>query len=77
MQRMGYVKRKATTKAKITVESLALLKEEFLLDIRGLVEMEEILADLILNWDQTAVNYASVSNWTMASPWQYRQLDTL
>jgi len=65
MQRMGYVKQKATTKAKITVEGLALL-EEFLLDIRGLVEMEEIPVDIILNWDQTAVNYVPVSNWTMA-----------
>ena len=60
MQRMGYIKRKTTTKAKITVESLALLKEEFLLDIRGLVEMEEITVDLILNLDQTAVNYVPV-----------------
>ena len=42
MQRMGYIKRKTPTKAKIIVESLALLKEENLLDIRGLVEMEEI-----------------------------------
>ena len=66
MERMGYVKRKATTKAKITVENLAALKEQFLLDIRGLVEMEEIPPDLILNWDQTAVNYVPVSNWTMA-----------
>lgn len=66
MQRMGFVKRKATSKAKVTVENLAVLKEEFLLDIRGLVEMEEIPQDLILNWDQTAVNYVPVSNWTMA-----------
>ena len=66
MQRMGFVKRKATSKAKVNVENLAVLKEEFLLDIRGLVEMEEIPQDLILNWDQTAVNYVPVSNWTMA-----------
>jgi len=66
MERMGYVKWKATTKAKVTVENLAALKEQFLLDIRGLVEMEEIPPDLILNWDQTAVNYVPVSNWTMA-----------
>ena len=66
MQRMGFVKRKATSKAKVTVENLAVLKEEFLQDIRGLVEMEEIPQDLILNWDQTAVNYMTVFNWTMA-----------
>ena len=28
--------------------------------------MEEIPKDLILNWDQTAVNYVPVSNWNMA-----------
>ena len=58
--------RKATTKAKVAVENLALLNEEFLLDIRRLVEMEEIPQDLNLNWDQTAVNYVSVPNWIMA-----------
>ena len=66
MERMGYVKRKATTKAKVTVEDIASLKKQYLLDIRGLVEMEEIPQDLVLNWDQTAVNYVPVSNWTMA-----------
>ena len=63
---MGYVKRKATSKAKDNVEDLASLKRQYLLDIRGIVEMEEIPQDLILNWDQTAVNYVPVSNWTMA-----------
>ena len=57
---MGYVKRKATSKAKVTVEDLASLKRQYLLDIRGIVEMEEIPQDLILNWDQTAVNYVPV-----------------
>ena len=28
--------------------------------------MEEVLQDLILNWDQTAVSYVPISNWTMA-----------
>ena len=65
MKRMGYVKRKATTKAKVTVENLAALKEQFLLDIRGLVEMEEIPPDLILNLDQTAVNYVQ----SQTGPW--------
>ena len=66
LERMGYVKRKATSSAKVTVDDLASLKRQFLLDIRGIIEMEEISQDLIINWDQTAVNYVSVSNWTMA-----------
>ena len=36
------------------------------MDIRGVVDMEEIPQDLILKWDQTAVHYVPVSNWTMA-----------
>ena len=66
LERMGYVKRKATSKAKITVENLASLKKQFLLNIRGVVEMKKVPQDLILNWDQTAVHYAPVSNLTMA-----------
>ena len=65
MQRMGFVKRKATSKAKVTVENLAELKEEFLLDIRGLVEMKEIPQDLILNWTKLlSTTYPSLTG-----PW--------
>jgi len=35
------------------------------LAIRVIVEMEEIPQDLIINWDQTAVNYVPISNWTI------------
>ena len=66
LERMGYVKRKATSKAKVTVENLSALKQQYLLDIKGTVEMEEIPEDLILNWDQTAIHYVPVSSWTMA-----------
>jgi hypothetical protein len=31
----------------------SLLKEEFLADVKMTVEMEEILPQLVLNWDQT------------------------
>ena len=63
---MGYVKRKVTNNAKVTVEDLTSLKKQYLLDIRGIAEIAEIPHDLILNWDQTAINYVPVSNWTMA-----------
>lgn len=58
-------KRKATTKSKITVTNFDILKEQFLLDIKVVVEMEEIPSDLIINWDQTGINYVPVSQWTM------------
>ena len=66
LQRMGYVKRKATSKAKFTVENLQTLKQQCLLDIKGIVEMEEIPQELILNSDQTAIHYVPISSWTMA-----------
>ena len=66
LERIGYVKRKVTSKAKVTVENLSTLKQQYLLDINGTVEMEEIPQDLILNWDQTAIHYVPVSSWTMA-----------
>ena len=61
----GFVKRKATTKAKVTLENFAALKEQFLLDIKCIVEIEDIPPCLIINWDQTGIHYVPVSPWTM------------
>ena len=65
LQQMGMVKRKANTKAKVTVEDFDDLKKLFLMDIKSIVQMDEIPAQLIVNWDQTGINYVPVSNWTM------------
>ena len=48
LQKMGYAKRKATSKAKV-VENFQALKQQYSLDIKGIVEMEEIPQELILN----------------------------
>ena len=64
LQRMGMVKQKANTKAKVTVEDFDELKKLFLMDIKSAVQMDEIPAQLIVNWDQTGINYIPVSNWT-------------
>ena len=63
--RMGYVKRKANTKAKIAVTDFNELKSQFLIDIRTLKDLEEIPDCLVLNWDQTAIKYVPVAEWTM------------
>jgi tellurite resistance protein len=63
--KMNYVKRKATTKSKLTVQGFEELKQQYLLDIKAVVDMEEIPHDLIINWDQTGINYVPVSQWTM------------
>ena len=63
---MGYVKRKANSKVKITVSNFEELKVNFLCDIKAIVLMEEIPSSLILNWDHTGLKYVPVSSWTMA-----------
>ena len=62
---MGYVKRKASTTAKVTVEDFADMKAQFLLDIQAFVEFEEIPLELVFNWDHTGIHYVPVSNWTL------------
>ena len=62
LQRMGMVKQKANTKAKVTVEDFDNLKRLFLMDSKSAVQMNEIPAQLIVNWDQTGINYVLVSN---------------
>ena len=65
LNRMGYVKRKASTTAKVTVEDFASVKAQFLSDIQAFVELEEIPLELVFNWDHTGIQYVPVSNWTL------------
>ena len=65
LSHMGYVKRRGSTAAKVTVENFQQLREQFLIDIKAVVEVEEIPTDLIINWDQTGINYVSTNTWTM------------
>ena len=65
MSRMGFVKRKACSTAKVTVENFEEMKIQFLFDIQVFVNMEEIPPDLIINWDHTGINYVPISKWTM------------
>ena len=48
LQGMGYVKRKPTTKAKVSVEDLEVCKKQFLKDIIAVVNLENIPNELIL-----------------------------
>ena len=66
LHRLGYVKRKSNSKAKVTPDDFTQLKSNFLADIHVIVEMEEIPPALILNWDHTSLKYVPVSSWTMA-----------
>ena len=52
-------------KAKVTVDNFKELKEQFLLDINQVIVMDEIPADLVINFDQTGLHFVPVSEWTM------------
>lgn len=65
LERMGYVKRKACSKAKVSIDHFETLKAEFLLEIKSIVGMDAIPAELVINFDQTALNYVPISHWTM------------
>ena len=41
------------------------LKKFYLLESNNAVEMNEIPSELVINWDQTGINYIPVSLWTM------------
>ena len=60
LNRMGFVKRKATTKAKVNVEHFEEVRQEFLLEIKNVVTMDEIPLDLVINFDHTGINYIPV-----------------
>ena len=65
LSHMGFDKRRASTKAKVTIENLESVSAQFLLDIKAVVKFEEIPFDLIINWDQTGIHYVPVGPWTM------------
>ena len=65
LHRMGFVKRRGNTKAKVTVEDFEAHKKQFLFDIKATVVMQEIPPELIINWDQTGIKIVPVSSWTM------------
>ena len=63
---MGMVRRRASSKAKISIENFEAVKKEFLLEVKNVVSLfDEIPPPLIINWDQTGIHYVPVSSWTM------------
>ena len=65
LYRMGFVKRRGNTKAKVDVEQFEAIKTQFLFDLKATVEMLEIPPELVINWDQTGIKIVPVSSWTM------------
>ena len=49
----------------MTVVNFEAVKEQFLLDIKAVVEMEDIPPEQFFNWDQTVISIVPGSSWTM------------
>ena len=62
---LGFVKHRGSTAAKITVTNFDELKEQYLLDVKAVVQIEGIPQEMIINWDQTGIKYVPVNTWTM------------
>ena len=65
LRRMQFTKRRANSKAKVLPSNFEEIKEQFLMDIKSLVVMEDIPKELLINWDQTAMKIVPSSSWTM------------
>ena len=61
--RLNFVKQKGSSTTKTTVEHFEAVKEQFILDIRAVVEMEDIPPELVFNWDQTGISIVPGSSW--------------
>ena len=65
LYRMNFVKRRGSSTAKMTVMNFEAVKEQFVLDVNAVVEMEDILPEFVFNWDQTGISVVPGSSWTM------------
>ena len=69
LKRMGFIKRKATTKStpSISGEDLERVKAEFLKQVAGMVKLRSIPDSHIINLDQTGLKLVPTGDWTMAA----------
>ena len=69
LKRMGYVKRKATTKSTpgMSNEDFEKMKAGFLNQIANMVQLYQIPDSLIINLDQTGLKLVPAGEWTMAA----------
>ena len=65
MARMGYVKRRGTTKCKMSADNFEAKKATFLDEVLSTIVLEEIPPQMVFNWDQTGLNLVPSSSWTM------------
>ena len=59
--RMGCVRRRVSTSAKVPPQDFDKQKDQFLYDAKVLVNYEEIPDSLVINWDHTGIKYIPVA----------------
>ena len=64
--RINFVKRRGSSTAKMPVANFEAVKEQFVIDVNAVIEMEDIPQQLVFNWDQTGISIVPGSSWTMA-----------
>ena len=62
---MNFVKRRGSSTAKLTVANFEAVKEQFIIDVNAVVEMEDIPPQLVFNLDQTGISIVPGSSWMM------------
>ena len=65
LHRMGYVKRMCSKAGKVPTPLFNEIKDVFLANVTAEVIMNDIPDDLIINWDQTALQFVPTGQWTM------------
>ena len=58
---LGFVKRRGSIVAKLSVTNFDEIKEHYLLDVKAVTQIEEIPQDMIINRDQTGIKYICTS----------------
>jgi len=54
--KIHFVKRRANTKAKVSVPDFDQFKVQFAYDVRAIAGFEEIPESLVINWDHTGIH---------------------
>ena len=63
--RMNFVKHKGTNSAKLPPSDFEKVKSDFLERVKKAVLENQIVPQMVINWDQTAVRLVPYSDWTM------------
>ena len=59
---MGFTKRKANSKSKVLPENFDEIRDQFLTDVRSVIEMEDVPPSMVINWDHTAMDNGDERN---------------